>query len=59
MDSTSCAMISGRSGLPKLRLLVAATGSAPAVERLRQHSATINFDALARIERAVAAVAVE
>src|ERR1700680_3224040 len=43
IDSTSCAMISGRSGLPKLRLLVAATGSAPAVDRLRQHSATINL----------------
>ena len=40
--STSCAMISGRSGLPKFRLLVAATGSAPTVERLRQHSATIS-----------------
>src|ERR1700730_14337470 len=43
IDSTSCAMISGRSGLPKFRLLVAATGSAPAVDRLRQHSATINL----------------
>src|ERR1700677_323528 len=42
IDSTSCAMISGRSGFPKFRLLVAATGTAPTVERFRQHSATIN-----------------
>ena len=57
--STSCAMISGRSGLPKFRLLVAATGSAPTVERLRQHSATSKLCAFARRQRAVAAVAVE
>ena len=43
IDSTNCAMISGRSGLPKFKLLVAATGSAPTVDRLRQHSATSNL----------------
>src|ERR1700722_10536527 len=41
--STSCAIISGRSGLPKFKLLVAATGSAPTVDKFRQHSATICF----------------
>ncbi len=40
MASTSWPMISGRSGLPKLRLSVAASGSAPTAVRLRQHSAT-------------------
>ena len=59
IDSTSCAMISGRSGLPKFRLLVVATGSAPTVDRLRQHSATISFVPSRGIEIAVAAVAVE
>src|ERR1700727_1579480 len=58
MASTIWAMISGRSGLPKLRLLVAATGSAPTAERLRQHSAT-SRRAPSRGERAVAAVPVD
>jgi hypothetical protein len=34
---TSWPMISGRSGLPKLRLSVEASGSAPTAVRLRQH----------------------
>ena len=36
----SCAMISGFSGLPKLRQLVAATGVAPVQATLRAASAT-------------------
>ena len=40
MAFTNWPMISGRSGLPKLRLSVMAMGSAPTAVRLRQHSAT-------------------
>jgi len=36
-------MISGRSGLPKFRQSVMASGSAPIAVRLRQHSATACF----------------
>src|ERR1017187_5615167 len=43
MASTSWPMISGRSGFPKFRQLVAATGWAPTVERFRQHSATASM----------------
>ena len=40
MAAESCAMISGFSGLPKLRQLVAATGVAPVQATLRAASAT-------------------
>ena len=40
MAAESWAMISGFSGLPKLRQLVAATGVAPVMATLRAHSAT-------------------
>ena len=40
MARTNWPMISGRSGLPKLRLSVTASGVAPTAVRLRQHSAT-------------------
>ena len=40
MQPTSWPMISGRSGLPKLRLSVSASGRAPTAVRLRQASAT-------------------
>jgi hypothetical protein len=40
MASTNCAIFSGRSGLPKFKLLGRATGSAPTADKLRQHSAT-------------------
>ena len=59
MASTSCAMISGRSGFPKLRLLVAATGIAPTAERLRQHSATMRRAPSRGRQQAPPTVAVE
>src|SRR5688500_8094959 len=40
MQPANCAMISGFSGLPKLRLLVTARGVAPVAQILRQLSAT-------------------
>ena len=43
MASTNWFMISGRSGFPKFRQFVAATGFAPTVARLRQHSATASM----------------
>ena len=59
MASTSCAMISGRSGLPKFRLLVAATGIAPDGRQVAAALGHRELRALARIEIAVAPVAVE
>ena len=59
MASTSCAMISGRSGLPKFRQLVAATGQRA---HRRQIAAAFRHRQLARPRAArgsVAAVAVE
>src|SRR2546423_1032928 len=43
MASTSCAMISGRSGLPKFKQLVAASGLAAMGDRLRHASATASL----------------
>ncbi len=47
-------MISGFSGLPKLRLSVAAIGSAPTAVRLRQHSAHRLLAALEGVGLAIA-----
>ena len=59
MAAESCAMISGFSGLPKFRQLVAATGVAPVQATLRAPSATACIAPSFGIEIAPAAVAVE
>ena len=52
-------MISGRSGLPKFRQLVAPIGSAPAHATFRAASTTARMRAAVRIEIAIAAVAID
>ena len=59
MTSEKAHITSGRSGDAKLRQFVTASGRAPTQTTLRAASATIRLRALARVDGAVAPVAVE